>query len=101
MPRHCRMYGWVEFKRIENARTERKDEKNLSIIDQMDKSEKPQLWKRTESTDNESDIFNSREIYANQLRKNSQIIRQASVRKQKLIKPEKQVFESKIIETLV
>lgn len=86
---------------ISSQETERKDEKNLSIIDQIDKSEKPQLWKRTESTDNESDIFNSREIYANQLRKNSQIIRQASVRKQKLIKPEKQVFESKIIETLV
>lgn len=86
---------------ISSQETERKDEKNLSIIEQIEKSEKPQLWKRTESTDNESDVFNSREIYADQLRKNSQIIRQASVRKQKLIKPEKQVIESKIIETLV
>lgn len=41
---------------------------------------KANLWK-TESTDNESDIFTSREVYAKQLRKNSKIIRSASTKK--------------------
>jgi hypothetical protein len=70
--------------------------------------EKPSLWK-TESTESESDIFASREVYAKQLRKNSRIIRSASVRKQvagvSISMLKKQQIptnqESRIIETLV
>ena len=43
--------------------------------------QKANLWK-TESTDTESDIFTSREVYAKQLRKNSKIIRSASIKRQ-------------------
>jgi len=42
-------------------------------------TQKPSLWK-SESTDNDSDVFTSREVYAKQLRKNSKIFRSASAK---------------------
>merc|ERR1712050_266261 len=42
-------------------------------------TQKPSLWK-SESTDNDSDVFTSREVYAKQLRKNSKMIRSASAK---------------------
>jgi len=42
-------------------------------------TQKPSLWK-SESTDNDSDVFTSREVYAKQLRKNSKIFRSSSTK---------------------